>query len=143
MEFGKTEFDWDLDSQEFWDFSPQSLKLLEDSLIAEVFGCEDTSEHFQHNHIHDEHDYFKKTFLEEDMTEQNDCLSLKGLTKPKKKLTQNKISSKHQVPLLRSNCDDDISHLSISEKKSFKKCLRKMKNRVRIEIMHLIFPTDF
>ena len=143
MEFGNTEFDWDLDSLDFWDFSPQSLKLLEDSLLAEVFSCEDTSEHFEHNHIQTEHDYFKRNFCEdmttEEDTEQNDCSSLKSLLKPKKQTSEYKTSSKRN----KTKCDYGISHLSKSEQKSFKKCLRKMKNRVRMKRFLLSFPSYF
>ena len=140
MEFGNLEFDWDIDSKNIWDFSPQNLKLLENSLLDAVFGFEDTPDNFEHNHIQIEHDYFNRHFCEETTNEvktgQNNCSSEETLMKPKKKPSVYKISSKKcQRTLLKSNCDDDINHLSKSEQKSLKKFVRKMKNRVRRRII--------
>ena len=138
-------FDGDIDSQNIWDFSPQNLKLLENSLLAEVFGLEDTPDHFEHNHIQIEHDYFNRHFCEDTTNEvktgQYNFSSVKNVMKPKKEPSDYKTLFKGQRTLLKSNCDDDRSHLSKSEQKSLKKFVRKMKNRVRRKII-LFFSTD-
>ena len=139
MEFGNLEFDWDIDSKNIWDFSPQNLKLLENSLLAEVFGFEDTPDHFEHNHIQIEHDYFNRHFCEdttnEVMTGQYNFSSVKNVMQPKKEPADYKTLFKGQRTLLKSKCDDDRSHISKSEQKSLKKFVRKMKNRVRRKII--------
>ena len=62
----------------FQEFSPQSLRELEDSLLAEVFACpEDTNK--LHNHIADEHDYIKKNnihkqIIQESVTTNHSCI---------------------------------------------------------------------
>jgi hypothetical protein len=134
------------------DFPPQSLRELEDSLLAEVFACPKVTNKLQ-NHIADEHDYVKKNdeyhqILQESVTTNHSCELKKEfkteqcLDTPKflfidpKILTktsfQNKNLSKRERNILteKPKTMKENKILSKPDQKSLKKFRRKMKNRV-------------
>merc|ERR1712130_173176 len=124
------EFEWEFDLQRLSDFSSQSLKILENSLLAEVFGTDESMETCNHNHIESEHDYFKKKFSDNtDMIGQNNCLSVEK-TRYKAEDCKTKLFTEKTYLKEKYVKDDYFSQLSKPEQKSMKKFQRKMKNRV-------------
>ena len=132
------------------------MQELEDSLLAEIFACQEVTNKL-HNHIDDEHDYFKKNeeqtpVLQESETNNNFCLmkeeikTEQGLYTPEfscmdpKRLTktnpQNITLSKSAVDLSNKKpiTMKENKRLSKLEPKSLKKFRRKMKNRVSIKL---------
>jgi hypothetical protein len=135
------------------------LQELEDSLLAEIFACQEVNNKLQ-NRIDDEHDYFKKNYehqqiLQESVTTSDSCAlkmeinTEQDLHSPEllymdpKKQTKTKTNLR-KITLYKSTVElydeklttmKENKRLSKSEQKSFKKFRRKMKNRVSKQLM--------
>ena len=151
IELGDLGLDWSVKFDKYWDYFPQTLKNLENSLLAEVFDCQDVQKQPKHNYIEDEHDYFKKKednnhtiqepkatkkcfdLIPEIKIEQDSHLPKIVYSDPRKvtnKHLSNITPSKRSISLLKAESVKENIKLSKSEQKTLKKFKRKMKNRV-------------